>query len=295
VSLTILRWLRIAAVAGALIGLAGNAKVPAPGRADAPPSGGVAVASATRASNAPALVGTTARLAPAPPSATTHASAALAAAAPARASTVSRSNTAGLSIVVLDNGVPAADVAAGALVDQVLGSLGSGPRGRLRSMTIRLDVIPVGSELTDLPDFSFLRGVSTFDGRSYSSLRGVGPTVNGDTVSFAVGAEQVVPSGTTPYGPGYAVSHESGHIVRHLALNAGESAALKNIYAHHPAGAPWLTSYSATNDDEYFADSTAAWFGHPWSVQTTTRFTRSWVVAHDPAMAALLRGVYALG
>jgi len=203
------------------------------------------------------------------------------------------SSDAGLHLVVVDNGVSAAVVPARGLMVEVLGSLSSEERARLAATIVRLDIIPVDRQLTDLADFAFLRGRTTFDGRSYSSLRAVGPTASHATVTYAVGAEQVLPAGVSPYGPGFAVAHESGHVVRHLALTTAEDAWLRDLYTQrHRSSSSWLTDYASRSDDEYFADSTAAWFLHPWSPATSSRFSRAWLRANDPQMAALLQRVY---
>ena len=147
--------------------------------------------------------------------------------------------------------------------------------------------------LTDLADFAFLSGRNTFDGRPYATLRAVGPTVVANTVTYAVGAEQVVPGLASAYGPGFAVAHETGHVVRHVALSSSQDTGLRRLYANRARlGGPWLTDYAGSNDDEYFADATAAYFGHPWSDDSSDRFSRAWLAANDPGLLALLRDVY---
>jgi hypothetical protein len=201
--------------------------------------------------------------------------------------------TAGLDLRVVDGGVAAAGPPAEAEMGEVLGAVHGADRSRLAGYSVRLDIIPTGGSLTDLPAFGFLNGRTTFDGRPYSSLRAVGPTVAATTVTYAVGAEQVVPGLQSAYGPGFAVAHESGHVVRHLALSSGEDATLRRLYAGRRAlGGPWLTDYAGSNDDEYFADATAAYFGHPWSDDTAGRFSRTWLAANDPGLLDLLRQVY---
>ena len=200
---------------------------------------------------------------------------------------------AALDVVVVDNGVHAADAPALAEARQVLDAL-DGPGLRdLHAYVIRLEIIPVSRKLTDLPDFAYLRGQLTFDGRSYASIRAVGPVVSGGVITYATGEEQVVPGEASAYGPGFALAHETGHVVRHFALDPAQESALKAAYAsRRAAGGPWLTDYAGSNDDEYFADATAAWFGHPWSDSTEVRFSRDWLKANDPALYALLASVY---
>jgi hypothetical protein len=286
-------WARLLVVALGSAALAGAGSSPA---ALVPPPGAVlAAVSATPATpvqppaTAPTSdVSTTAAPATAVP-------VAVPAAPPEAAPPAGRATTAGLTIVIVDNGVAGASAGARRLVDEVLGSAAAANRALIGRFTIRVNVIPVGRELTDLADFAFLKGQATFDGRPYSSLRGVGPTLDGSVVAVAVGAEQILPGGESTYGSGFAISHETGHIVRHVGLTAAEDARLKAIYAARRASqGPWLTSYTASNDDEYFADATAAWFGHPWSPSMGGRFSRAWLTADDAAMAALLREVYGL-
>jgi hypothetical protein len=211
-----------------------------------------------------------------------------------RAGTPGAGSTRGLHVVVMVNGASTALVPARQEVLEVLDSLDGVGIERLRSYTIELEVIPGGEALTDLAAFSFLRHRDTFDGRAYSSLRAVGPTADGGTVVYAVGVEEIERGPTSTYGPGFAVAHESGHVVRHYGLSADQDTRLRDIYVRgREHNGPWLTDYSASNDDEYFADATAAYFGHPWSPSTADRFSRAWLAANDPEIYRLLREVYA--
>jgi hypothetical protein len=200
----------------------------------------------------------------------------------------------GLHVSVIANGVTGDTALATRAMLEVLGSVDSAGISLLRDYTIELEIIPRGQQLTDLAEFGFLRKRETFDGRTYASLRAVGPTAEGKVVIYAVGAEEVQPSPDSTYGPGFALAHESGHVVRHYGLTAAQDQRLRDLYtAHRDHGGPWLTDYSGSNDDEYFADATAAYFGHPWSASTSDRFSRSWLAANDPQMDALLAAVYA--
>jgi hypothetical protein len=69
-----------------------------------------------------------------------------------------------------------------------------------------------------------------------------------------------------------------------------------------PAGAGtamWLSPawYSAANKEEYFANSVAAYHGHPYTngAADVAIYTRSWLQTNDPPMYALLQAVYQHG
>jgi hypothetical protein len=57
----------------------------------------------------------------------------------------------------------------------------------------RVGIIARQQGLTDLPEFAWMAGVDNFDGRPFSSIRGVGATTNIPTT--AIGEELVMDSG----------------------------------------------------------------------------------------------------
>jgi len=61
----------------------------------------------------------------------------------------------------------------------------------------------------------------------------------------------------------------------------------------------WLRPswYSAANKEEYFANSVAAYHGHPYTDGATdvAIYTRAWLATNDPSMHQLLQAVYQQG
>jgi hypothetical protein len=58
------------------------------------------------------------------------------------------------------------------------------------------------------------------------------------------------------------------------------------------ANGPWLSAYASSDLHEYFAQSTAAFFGHPEHDALRVRFTRASLAQNDPQMHALLSEIY---
>lgn len=186
-----------------------------------------------------------------------------------------------------------------ARMTEVLGSLKDPAAGELKGATVELHVIPHDKKLTDLPEFASLKGTKTFDGRNYDDLRGVGGTKSGDTVRYAIAEEQLVsvPGKPSGYALGFVAGHESGHIVEQFGLTADQKKDLQDAYdARKKAGGPWLNPswYTSSNTGEYFAQSTAAYFGRPYSTSDEDKktYTRDWLKKNDPAVCKLLSAIY---
>jgi hypothetical protein len=183
--------------------------------------------------------------------------------------------------------------------DEIFNNLKSPGEGGLKGAKIELHIIPHDKKLTDLPEFESLKGTKTFDGRDYDELRGVGGTKVGDKIRYAVAEEQLIavegkPSG---YALGFVAGHESGHIVEQFGLTDKQKETLKAAYdARKTAGGPWLEPawYTSSSTGEYFAQSTSAYFGHPYSTSEEDKktYTREWLEKNDPAIYELLKSIY---
>ena len=77
-------------------------------------------------------------------------------------------------------------------VDRMLDLAPALLRSNLVKGKARLGIIAATQKLTDLPEFAWLANVNTFDGRPFSSLRGVGGTK--DVPTTALGVELVMES-----------------------------------------------------------------------------------------------------
>lgn len=179
---------------------------------------------------------------------------------------------------------------------------------QLDGLTIELHVIPHKKKLTDLDDFKALKGQTTFDGRLWDDVRGINIGKTGKKIRSAVAEEALIsikgmPSG---YGPGFVAGHEDGHAVR-SALSPAQNTALQKLFDdrkkdHAPPAqnaaddAFWLPPswYAGANSDEYWANSVAAYFNHPYSdgEAVVKMYTPGWLAANDAKMYAFLQQVF---
>ncbi len=183
--------------------------------------------------------------------------------------------------------------------EEVIGGMRAPATGELKGATIELHIVPKNKKLTDLPEFSHLKGTKTFDGRKADDVRGVGGIKKDDTIRYAIGEEQLksIPDKPTGYGLGFVAAHESGHIVEQFGLTAEQQKELKAAYENRKkAKGPWLSpaNYTMSLIHEYFAQSTAAYFGHPYSTSAEDKktYTRKWLKSNDKEMYDLLKKIY---
>jgi hypothetical protein len=207
--------------------------------------------------------------------------------------------TSTLEMAVWGHGASAAATSeANRLMIEVLGSLRPSNLALLEGIDIQLHIIPKDKKLTDLPEFSARTGEKTVDGRLYDDVRGMGGEKFGGSILYAVGEETLVPipGYPTPYGSGYVAAHESGHVVEQFALTNSQKKRLQDAYDDRKrANGPWLSLYAKSNPPhEYFASSTAAFYGHPRTNAASDRalFTRAWLRKNDGRMYGLLTDVY---
>ena len=191
----------------------------------------------------------------------------------------------------------AATSEANRLMNEVLGSLRPSNQALLAGIDIQQHIIPKDKKLTDLPEFSAKAGQKTVDGRIYDDLRGMGGEKFGRSILYAVGEETLVsiPGYPSPYGGGYVAAHEAGHVVERFALTNSQRNRLQDAFDDRTrANGPWLSPYAKSNPHEYFASSTAAFYGHPRtnSASDRTLFTRAWLKKNDGRMYRLLTDVY---
>jgi hypothetical protein len=197
---------------------------------------------------------------------------------------------------------------------ELYGSIAPANRTRMEADPIWIDVIPHDKKLTELPEYAHLAGTTTFDGRIWDDVRGIQTEVNG-LRRVAVAEEDLVTISGTPasYGSGFLEAHEGGHGLQFSGLTVAQQATLVTIYAARlaasgpitqttPAGtatAMWLNPawYSAANKEEYFANSVAAYHGHPYTngAADVAMYTQSWLETNDASMFQLLQAVYQQG
>src|SRR4051794_3908428 len=205
------------------------------------------------------------------------------------------------TLKVVDHGSSsAASAAATSGMNEVLTNLQAANAKALKGQTIELHIIPQDKKLTELDEYKYLAGTKTFDGRDYSEIRGAGGArVNAKLIRYAIAEEQVTPiSGkASGYAMGFVQSHESGHVVHDFGLTDDQKKEMTKAFdARTKAAGPWLApaSYTSANENEYFAQCTAAWFGHPYSSSDDDKktYTREWLKSNDAAMHTLLGKIY---
>lgn len=136
---------------------------------------------------------------------------------------------------------------------------------RLQAASVALVILPRNQKMTDVPQFAGLRGTRTFDGRLWDDVRGSGGMrVAGGLWAIGVPEENLVQvDGVTDgYGAGYSVGlHEFAHTVHSKGVSAAERATITTLYeARRRANGPWTEGYGASNEQEYFAQSTNCFF-----------------------------------
>jgi hypothetical protein len=157
---------------------------------------------------------------------------------------------------------------------------------------VTLVIIPADKKMTDLPEFASLRGKQTFDGRPWDEVRGSGGTRLPDgRLVVGVCEENLAKLPTDSYGGNYSVAmHELAHSLQNYCLPKPEAQAITQAYeARKAAGGPWTEKYGSSNEMEYFAQGTNAWFGRNDPVGQNGA---AWVKANDPALAASLQKIY---
>lgn len=161
----------------------------------------------------------------------------------------------------------------------------------LADKKVTLVIIPVGVRMTDLPEFAELRGKKTFDGRLWDDVRGSGGlTARGRTV-VGVAEENLADLPSNTYPKGYSIAmHELAHAIQNHALPRDEQKRIAAAFdAREAAKGPWTERYGASNEQEYFAQLTNAWFGRNAGLGHNGA---DWVRENDPVMAAELQRIY---
>ena len=182
-------------------------------------------------------------------------------------------------------------------MNEVFESLGPSNVALLAGRDVLLHLIPYDKQLTDLPEFASRKAQRTPDGKAYDLMRSTGPIPSGQNIVLAIGEEDVayMRERRPHLLQGFAVSHDSGLVVAQFALTSAQKNALQQAFQdRHRTLADWVGANAGSSPDEYFASSTAAFFGHSRSVGAPdpARFTPAWLAKNDPTMYALLQDVY---
>ena len=169
-----------------------------------------------------------------------------------------------------------------------------------RDAKVSIVIVPAEISMTALPEFAHLQGKKTFDGRDWSAVRGMGGTATpSGKFSMAVAEESIVPVPNTisRYPATYSVAmHELAHVLEAKGMTKPQQARVKQLYAAHQQRDPgdandtWTDKYGAANEQEYFAQSTNAFFDR--NVMDKNHSGRAWLQKNDPDMYAFLVDLY---
>src|SRR3954452_91715 len=219
-----------------------------------------------------------------------------------------------VAINVVDHGSSAAAVAvAKQIQDEEWRSLSLTNLKQLDGKIVELHVIPADKKMTDLDEFKHLKGTMTFDGRLWDDVRGINMGESGNKIRSAAAEDTLISVTGKPagYALGFVASHESGHAVRSSMTPAQDTALVKLFNdrvaakgqpaqgtADDPKNNDWLPPgwYTASNVDEYLAQSVAAFFSHPYSDGSADKYTPDWLIKYDKPMYLFLsQQIYAAG
>jgi Putative peptidoglycan binding domain len=216
---------------------------------------------------------------------------------------------AGVTITVIGHDSSAAAItAAQQIQDEEWKNMSDDALKTVQGMTVELHVIPADKKMTELDEFKSLKGKTTFDGRIWDDVRGINIGKTGTKIQSAVGEETLVKVDGKPagYALGFVASHESGHSLRsgftpemdaQLVLLYGQRIKDKGQPPQPKTGDPpedntlddWLAPrwYTASNADEYLAQSVAAYFTHPYNDEDKDiagKYTPDWLKTNDSGM-----------
>ncbi|MFQ5946364.1 MAG: hypothetical protein ACE5NC_08960 [Anaerolineae bacterium] len=132
---------------------------------------------------------------------------------------------------------------------------------RLRSFRAEVAVIGRFEDMTDLPDYAFLRGREEpfehwFDG---AGARGMGGSLRVPVCS--AGEENLLGLPGDVYAGQSILIHRCAHSVYNLGLNPSQRAAWEATYRAAMAAGRWQDTYAARNAYEFFAELTQSYFG----------------------------------
>lgn len=199
-----------------------------------------------------------------------------------------------LGVKIVGDGVdPAALAACEAFITQLIGN-NQAAQDALKAANVAIVVIPHDKKMTDLPQFASLAGTTTFDGRPWENVRGSGGMIAPDgTFALAVGEENLITTTGTPdtYPAGYSVGmHEFAHTLHDKGLTDDQKTKIDELFAARTAaGGPWTEAYGSSNEHEYFAQATNAYFGTNNGIGQNGR---DWLETNDPEMCAFLDALY---
>jgi Tfp pilus assembly protein PilF len=151
----------------------------------------------------------------------------------------------------------------------------------LAAANARHYLLPLDQTIGETSGFKELRDRTTFDGRYYASIRGVGGRIALSGVECLAEAS----------GGGFnVIAHEFAHQVHETAMSPEEQGAVHRLYEAARREGRALDYYGAANEYEYFAvgyEAFASSFKRP-GTSVTARHTRDELKERDPGLFSLL-------
>jgi tetratricopeptide (TPR) repeat protein len=151
----------------------------------------------------------------------------------------------------------------------------------LVSVSARHYLLQLDQSVSECAGFKDLRDRTTFDGRYYASIRGVGGRVALSGVEYLDEASR---------GGFNAIAHEFAHQVHETAMAPEQLSAIRRLYETAVKEGRALDYYAAANEFEYFAVGYEAFvssFKRPGAT-LTGRHTRDELRARDPGLFSFL-------
>ncbi len=148
--------------------------------------------------------------------------------------------------------------------------------------------------LTDLPEFAFLRGTTTFDGRPWEPVRGAGGTIGNPAAAF--GEENILRFANDPYGGQQSILvHEFAHSLMNIGWQgplANFTAQWQAAFDNAVAGNLWSGLYARSNTAEYFAELTQIYFNVKQPQGAGIPTTRDGLMTYDPVAYNTLTNLF---
>lgn len=193
------------------------------------------------------------------------------------------------------------------ILDLELGRNAYAQRGLAASRTA-LVIIPPNRAQSDMPQLAGLRGGETFDHRDWSHVRGSGGLQGADGANYVgVGEEDLFDTKSIVHNTatGHIMQHEMAHAIHAHGMTADQQARVAQLFAQRAAmdrnhdRREFSDYYAGSNAQEYFAQSTSAFFGtnagHFIAGRDRSGMKgngRDWLRANDPGMYQLLVEIY---
>ena len=145
-------------------------------------------------------------------------------------------------------------------------------------------LIPLSQRVSEVDSFHDLAGRTTFDGRRYESIRGVGGRIS------VCGAEYIEQAARAGYN---GIAHEFAHQVQESAMGSSERESIRRLYLRAKRAGRTLDYYAASDEYEYFAqgyEALVSSFKRP-ATGLTARHTRRELSSMDPGLYRFLLGL----